>query len=479
MAEFGLTEQGFLAKRFEDIVSDISKDIYDTFGIDINSNPDNTLKIMVNILSLPLAQNWASVQALQSMMDLDQASGIFLDYLTASKLVFRQNGSRSSGVVYVYINDTATLTLPSESSFYNTNNDEFTTQQTMVLATNNCHGAKITVEPSYTGDISFIFAGETYSRNVNTEGGLDNTLLALKLDLEGAGLLSEVANNILTVTLSAISGSTSASNFIKVTGDYTYQVIGFVDVNYIEEGDFIFLANTLTSAPPYSPIQSFTNTVITGGRYKETDEELRQRFKESSAVLGKATNRAIKSALLNVNGVSEVILTENDSSSVVNGQPAHSIEAVVIGGSDLEVAETLYDVKGAGIELFGNTSIIIKDVNNQDLGIPFTRVSNVFVWVFVEYVKYPEEEFPLNGEQLIKDSVNTYINDLNAGKDVLVGRIEANIYNNVSGVEDIKVSLFSSNNPNAQPSYSIDPIRIADNQEAVTTLERITTVEVT
>lgn len=479
MATFGLTPEGFLAKRFEDIVADISEDINTEFGIDINSDPDNKIKIMLNILALPLAQNWSSVQALQSMMDIDQATGIFLDYLTASKLVFRQDGSNSAGVVTVLIDQTASLTLPSGSSFYNSNNDEFLTQQTLTLATNSCHGVFLTVDSLYSGDISFTFAGETFLRNTVTEGSINLALQALETDLVAEGHTVTVDGNTLRVELTAKSGSTPTTNFVQVSGTFTYQVLGFVDVQYTEEGDFIFLANTLVTAPPFSAIDSFENTVITGGRYRETDEELRQRFKNSGSVLGKATNRAIRSNLLNVDGVSEVLIIENDSSDIVDGQPAHSIEAVVIGGDDTDVAETLYDVKAAGIELFGNTSIIIKDANGQDKSILFTRVSEVFVWTSVTYVKYPEEEFPVDGEQLIKDSIVNYINGLTAGRDVIAGRIEANIYNNVSGIEEVEVKIFGSTDSGASPIYSVDPVRIADNQESVTTESRVTVVEVT
>lgn len=479
MAEYGLTDQGFLAKRYEDIVADLKQNIFDTFGINVDSNPDNAINIMINILALPQAQNWASVQALQSMMDIDQASGIFLDYLTASKLVFRQDGSNSSGVVSVYIDETDTLTLPIQSSFYNNNNNEFLTQQVLNLSTGNCHGVDIVVDSAYSGAISFTFAGETYTRSTITEGSIEAALQELAVDLIGDGHVAVAEGFELMITLSAVSGNTPKVNFVKIDGDFTYQVIGYVDVDYTEQGDFIFLANTLTVAPPFTAIDSYTNTIITGGRYRETDEELRQRFKESIAILGKATVRAIKSNLLNIDGVSEVLITENDSSSEVNGQPAHSIEAVVIGGDDTEVAETLYDVKGGGIQLHGNTTIIIKDVNNQDLGITFTRVANIFTWVNVEYVKYPEEEFPIDGETLIKDTVVSYVNSLAAGKDVIAGRIEANIYNNISGVEELNVTIFGSTDPNATPSYSDQPIRVADSQEAVTSVGRLTALEVT
>jgi len=71
------------------------------------------------------------------------------------------------------------------------------------------------------------------------------------------------------------------------------------------------------------------------------------------------------------------------------------------------------------------------------------------------------------------------VNSLAAGKDVIAGRIEANIYNNISGVEELNVTIFGSTDPNATPSYSDQPIRVADSEEATTTLSRVTALEVT
>lgn len=478
-AEYGLTDQGFLAKRYEDIVADLKQDIYDTFGINVDSNPDNTINIMINILALPQAQNWASVQALQSMMDIDQASGIFLDYLTASKLVFRQQGSSSSGVVSIYIDEAATLTLPFSSSFYNSNNDEFLTQQTLMLSTSSCHGVELVVNATYNGNITFTFDGNTYTKNVFDVGSVDQALDLLADDLVEEGYLAVQEGFELFISLPAISGDTPKVNFVKVDGDFTYQVIGYVDVNYTEQGDFLFIANSLTIAPPFTAIESFTNTVIKDGRFVETDEELRQRFKNSSNVNGKATLSAIKSNLLNVTGVSDVIVKENDSTVTVDGMPAKSIEAVVIGGNNTEVAETLYDVKGGGIELHGNTTIIIKDVNNNDLGINFTRVETLYIWLNINYIKYSEEDFPVNGEELIKTSVVEYINSLPAGKDVIIGRVEANVYNNVVGIEELEISLFSSLNSSDTPVFSNQSVRVLESQQAFTELNRITVTEVT
>ena len=115
MADYGLTSTGFLAKSFEDIVNDLKTDIKNEFGVDLDSTPDNKFKVLVNILSTPLAENWASVTAIQGMMDIDQAGDIFLDYLCASKLIYRQDGVRSTGIVTLALEPTSELTLPQGS----------------------------------------------------------------------------------------------------------------------------------------------------------------------------------------------------------------------------------------------------------------------------------------------------------------------------------------------------------------------------
>lgn len=486
MATYGLTEQGFLAKRFDDIRADLKADIKTNFGIDLDSVPDNKFKILVNILSLPLAENWASAQALQSMMDIDQASGIFLDYLCASKLVYRQTGVKSSGEVLISINYASELTLPAGSSFYNNNNDEFLVTSEETLSLVNVHSFKSYIEDNYSGDIVMVLNGNTYIRNTATEGDLTTALDLLEIDLVSSGYFVErtLDGSSLVWTVRSVDNiSAESPTFsLDLSSGFDLQrtlITLAYPVHYKFEGDFIFLAGSITITPAFSAIESFTNTVINGGRYRETDEEFRQRFKLSPSRLGKATASAIRSAMLSINGVSDVSVEENQTMIVdSSGRPPKSVEVVVKGGDDLEVAETLYDVVAAGIESTGSVSTEIRDVNQQAYLQHYSRVVNKYIWVQLTYVKYDEEEFPIDGAQLIQKVVIESINSLPIGKDVIQGRISANIYKNVGGIEVIGIGLFGSTDINATPVYSTtDPVRISTREEATQLAGNITVRE--
>lgn len=477
MAIYGLTDQGFLAKRFEDITTDLKADIKTYFGIDLDSNPDNKFKILVNVLSLPLAENWASAQALQSMMDIDQASGIFLDYLCASKLIYRQTGVKANGDVLVTINYASNLTLPVDSSFYNNNNDEFKTTSQATLNTNIVHSFKTFFTDSYSGDITMVLNGITYTRNTVVEGGLTQAIAALEVDITETGgysLIESVEGGLVTWqvrNVTTISAETPTFSVDLVSGFEVAdsQITLAYPVSYTEEGDFIFLANTVTIAPAFTAIESFTNTIINGGRYRETDEEFRQRFKLSPSRLGKATAQAIKTAMLSVNGVSDVSVEENQTMTPdSDGRPPKSVEVVIKGGDDLEVANTLYDTGAAGIQFVGDVSTEIRDVNDRPYLQYYSRVINKYIWTRVTYTKYDEEEFPSNGAQLIQETILNSVNDLPVGKDVIQGRIAANIYRNVTGIEVIDVELFGSTDIGATPVYSTtEPVRISSGEEAL------------
>lgn len=474
MAEYGLTETGFLAKRFQNIISDLSSEINTNFGIDIDSNPDNKFKILVNILSLPLAQNWSSVQALQSMMDIDQASGIFLDYLTASKLIYRQEAVNATGDVIVTLKYEDEMTLPAGSSFYNNNNAEFNTTIVNTISTAELHRFKATYEIGYSGDITLIINGVTFTRNTTTEGSFNDAVDLLEADLVSSGYYIEKSslNGYLSWTVR------SEDTVIDTTPSFTLTLqSGFeidrceiskaINVEYVEEGDYSFLANSLTIAPPFSAIESFTNSLINGGRYRETDEELRERFKQSPALLGKATARAIKSAVLALEGVSDVSVGQNKTMQTDSeGRPPKSLEVVVKGGIDEDIAETLYETVGAGIELYGSTDTEIEDENGLPYKVYYSRVLNKYISTRITYTLYDEEEFPSNGVQLISDSVMSYINNLDAGTDVIQGRVSSNIFKNVTGIETVEVELFGSVDVNETPVYSSTPVKVSASEEA-------------
>jgi len=482
MADFGLTDKGFVAKRFEDIVNDRKSQIQQEFGIDLDSNPDNALKIYTQILSLASSENWATTAALQSVMDIDNASDVYLDILCAAKLIYRQGAEPSRGDVLVEINEISELTLPAESSFYNVNNKQFNTEEIFTLSVANPQTVSITPEATYTGDINFSVAGASFSKNVTAEGGILQALQALRDDLLAVDYFAEVvdASTLKIRKIEDVGATSSDFSYASVSGTGDVLIGRYVTVAYTESGDFTFPEDTLTVAPSFSVIQSFYNKEITGGRYRETDEELRYRFKNGQSVLGNGTPSAIKSKLLGIDGVSAVSVEENHTMfEDSNGRPPKSQEIIVKGGEDVEVAQMILDSAAGGIELFGNTSVTIRDLNGDNRAVKFSRITQQYITLRIVFEKYDEEQFPANGAELIAQASQDYINSLNVGNDVIGGRISANIYNKVSGIEVVEVQMFVSDDPSqAATSYQTAPIRISTSQEAVCLDGKILVVEV-
>lgn len=80
------------------------------------------------------------------------------------------------------------------------------------------------------------------------------------------------------------------------------------------------------------------------GKNREDDEELRNRALKSTAKGGAATVNAIGSALRGIDDVIGVTAFENDDlSEDGDGRPALSVEFVVYGGKDADIAQVIHD----------------------------------------------------------------------------------------------------------------------------------------
>jgi len=84
---------------------------------------------------------------------------------------------------------------------------------------------------------------------------------------------------------------------------------------------------------------------------------------------------SIKSPVLMVDGVrSAEVLHNNTSVTDERGIPAHSVEVIVDGGSDEDIAETLFHCVPAGTGMHGNTGVIHEsDVTGMGYAIRFSR----------------------------------------------------------------------------------------------------------
>lgn len=131
------------------------------------------------------------------------------------------------------------------------------------------------------------------------------------------------------------------------------------------------------------------------GRLRETDEQLKVRREQSLQKSASATVDAIRANLLNLAGVTFADVFENDKDVTDSaGRPPHSLECVVQGAADDDVAQEIWTSKAGGIQTVGNTSGTATDATGTPRVVPFSRPTDVPLLMEITITKRGAGETP-------------------------------------------------------------------------------------
>jgi hypothetical protein len=246
-----------------------------------------------------------------------------------------------------------------------------------------------------------------------------------------------------------------------------------------EDGPNSLPANALTFiVTPHSGWSAITNPVAGDtGREVETDDELRIR-RASTFLLGKSTEEAILSAVFNeVEGVQAASITSNRTminNIGIGGLPPKSFEVIISGGTPEDIANTIWKAMPAGIEAYGNLFHTILDSQGNPQMIHWSAPQDILIWVKVKRAFYSEEDYPINGDVLVKKAIVEWAStEFILDKDVIRQRLSIPIYS-VPGIGEIEISLDSSIDPLHIPSYALVDIPITSRQISRFDVLRIT-----
>lgn len=192
-----------------------------------------------------------------------------------------------------------------------------------------------------------------------------------------------------------------------------------VTVTAEQAGAITAPAGTITKiATPTKGWQSFTNTAAAvPGAPVETDAALRQRQAASVSGPASAIIDAIRSAVGNVTGVTRSEIYENDTSATdANGIPAHSISAVVEGGTVAAVGAAIQSRKPPGIQTYGTTTTTVSDPAGLPIDINFFELTQTTVYVALSIKALTG--YVASTESLIVGAIVEFINTLGVGEDV-------------------------------------------------------------
>ena len=161
---------------------------------------------------------------------------------------------------------------------------------------------------------------------------------------------------------------------------------------------------------PYPGLSSVTNPLAASlGRDVETDTELRARQKLSTMAPAASPVESVYGNLANVAGVTYARVRQNNTLTVdANGIPGKSVAAVVVGGTDLDIAMTLLARTGVTAEWYGSSSLTLFDVQGEPYAVKWTRPTAKPIYIALTIQVVNGNIFPADGLQQIKDAIILY-----------------------------------------------------------------------
>lgn len=180
---------------------------------------------------------------------------------------------------------------------------------------------------------------------------------------------------------------------------------------------------------------TFENAEV--GVEEETDTQLRERFLFSRTKNAQNSAEAITAKISALPDVKQVRVLENNTAQRdAFGVEPHSIDVIVYGGNDEEIANVIYQNKGAGVGLQGNTLINLKK-DGETRPIRLDKVSLVDIQVSIRCVRY-EDFTEIDKEQIKKLLANQ---SFKIGQAVSLSRLYSPI-NQVGGfwVKELKIA---------------------------------------
>lgn len=262
--------------------------------------------------------------------------------------------------------------------------------------------------------------------------------------------VTTVSDYVPTATTIVTRDATTAATSL-VPSPFTLAIDGNMSINKISTQLPVIATATGAIAAPIATLANIDTPIFgwdsvtnpdaaTLGRDVESDTSFRQRRFESVQIAGAGTVPAIESNVRQINGVTDAFVIENRTLLVDGGgRPGKSFETIVKGGEDQAIAQKIWDVKPAGIETFGTTSKTVTDSQGNSQTINFSRPTDIWVHLEIDYTLYSEELFPTGGETTIASTAATTGATLGIGEDVILQRFFGDIYSAVSGIATIVI----------------------------------------
>ncbi len=483
MSEYGVTDKGFVRKRYDTIYEELQNDIKDGLGIDISINPKSFFNVLISSFADKIATAWELAEQTYYAHYPATAEGINLDYACQFGGTIREEGARTK--YSILCSGTDGTSIPAGTRIASTTSPQvyFATLEDNTISRSSCNSVVIRVmQVAGEGHYTVWLNDTAYTYLSQTE---DDKMAILE------GLRSSITDNDFTVSINTDdeflviqSKNKYLSHSIDMTENLSTEEVTSIIIFESEEYKRIQLTEgaiteIITSTAGFSRCTNLAIPVY--GRERETDAELRQSYARKQSYRSSTLLESITSAIMNnVAEISSAVAFENDTDLTDSeGRPPHSIEVVADGGDEAAIAQQILLYKAAGIQTFGKEVVDVPTSFGTTVAVRFNRPVPVYVWLKVSVVKNPEEAMPPNYEELIKSAIMSYAENIRAGENIVIQKVITPINTLVSGLAYISIKAYTSQDIEAKPTdtdYNLTYITVASREKAYFDEERIEVV---
>ncbi len=465
MADYGVTDRGFVRKRLDEILTELHQDLSEGLGFNTRLNPQSCLNVLLTNFGDKIAELWEVAENVYQSMYPSMAEGQNLDWAAQYAGVVRQPAAKTYYPVYCSGLDGTEIAAGTRLASATNPVNYFLASQTSLISRNNFNQVSLGIAALQNSAAYNVTLDQTlYSYISDSSASIGEILAGLAALIEAnADFRVSVEND--TCLLIQAAEPESSHTLTLSENLTTVEVTSMINFASEEDGEIILPAGTISNiVTAVSGLNRVSNSgQYLAGRLQESDAELRRSYLDKIFALSSCMTESIESNILeNCSGVKSVRVYENCSSLAdAEGRPPHSIEAVVEGGTALEIAQEILKTKAGGINTYGLKSdgltlnpISLTGKYGEEIIIYYTIPQNIYCWFSVVVEQFIDEDLSAGYVQTVKDILINYVRSLPPASRVNPQKCLAEMYQQINGLQNLTITMYINSDPNAVIDYA-------------------------
>lgn len=475
MAEYGVTPQGFVLKRFDTLLAEVQSDLSDQLGFDISQNQQSMLNsALVYPFVDKIAALWEVAQESYYAKYPSTAEGVNLDNACQYGNIFRKGNMPTEYVIHVTAKDGTVI--PKNSLIASNTNPvvQLRCVKDKVVERESCNIIAVKPVTEASGTYTIELNSQMFSYTTGSSDTILTILTGLKNALSVEGYEAEIEDDkqlVIKDSVESRSNEVLLSN--NLTTEYVTSCVHYYTVDY---GDIQLPNDSIVKiVTNVTGLMSVTNRLApVPGRLQQSDTSFRQDYIAKSYANSSTQTESIESYLLDeVLNVKSVRCYENvDMQTDSYGRPPKSIEVIVDGGEPEDIAKAILSKKAGGIETYGDVSVDVLGEYGDSITIKFRRPEEVYAWIRVEITPGSRSVDP-DYEDIVREIILSDA-DLTIGDSFMSQKYIEDIYAALPGIQYCKIKVATSADATTEPEeYEEGNITITQRQKVSLVESRI------